>query len=97
MYRIVMFDNLGWGLNTRLEECPGTESPEAAEEWLRHWMYNCINALDVPQKFYLYGHSMGGWLVLQYATMCPERIEAVFVSNPLGLTDYNEETWPGYA
>ena len=59
-----MFDNLGWGLNTRLQECPGTESPEAAEEWLRLWIYKCINALDVPKKFYLYGHSFGGWLVL---------------------------------
>ena len=30
-YRIVSFDNLGWGLNTRLQECKGSGSPEQAE------------------------------------------------------------------
>ena len=38
LYRIVMFDNCSWGLNTRLEKSSGLESPDAAEEWLRDWI-----------------------------------------------------------
>ena len=30
-YRIVVFDNCGWGLNTQLQECSGFAGPEAAE------------------------------------------------------------------
>ena len=30
-YRVVVFDNCGWGLNTQLQECSGSQSPEAAE------------------------------------------------------------------
>ena len=30
-YRVVMFDNCGWGLNTRLSKSAGMASPEAAE------------------------------------------------------------------
>ena len=33
-YRIVCFDNCGWGLNTRRATCSGTESADAAESWL---------------------------------------------------------------
>ena len=33
-YNLVMFDNCGWGLNSRITECSGIESPEAAEGWL---------------------------------------------------------------
>ena len=67
-YRIVLFDNLGWGLNTRLQDCHAKESPEASEEWMRKWILKCINALDVPEKFFLFGNSMGAWLMCQYAS-----------------------------
>ena len=30
-YRLVLFDNGGWGLNTRVEDCSGLESVAAAE------------------------------------------------------------------
>ena len=32
-YRLVLFDNGGWGLNTRVDKCSGLQSPDAAEEW----------------------------------------------------------------
>ena len=96
-YRIVLFDNLGWGLNTRPQECRAKESPEASEEWMRKWILNCINALDVPEKFFLFGNSMGAWLLCQYASQCPKRVSGLFVTNPIGLSDYDIETWPGYA
>ena len=32
-YRLVLFDHGSWGLNTRLDESAGMETPEAAENW----------------------------------------------------------------
>ena len=37
-YRIVMFDQGSWGLNTRLEKSKGLESAEAAEQWMEDWV-----------------------------------------------------------
>ena len=71
-YRVVVFDQCGWGLNTRLKSCPeGMASPENAERWLIEFLVKTIDALDVPQKFYLAGMSMGGYLVQLYASACP--------------------------
>lgn len=47
-YRIVIFDNCGWGLNTRLDTCSGSASPEAAETWLMDFMSKAVSALDLP-------------------------------------------------
>ena len=65
-YRIVMFDNLSWGMNSRTDNVgDALESPEKAERWLVTWWENLIEALtrseDLPAKFYLSGHSAGGF------------------------------------
>ena len=66
-YRLVLFDHGSWGLNTRLDTCEALESPEAAENWQREWVLKLMDALTdvntIPDKFYLAGHSMGGWLL----------------------------------
>lgn len=37
-YRVVMFDNMSWGLNTRLQNVgDALESPEKAERWVIEW------------------------------------------------------------
>lgn len=33
-YRVVCFDNCGWGLNSRVDDCSGLASAEAANAWL---------------------------------------------------------------
>ena len=48
LYRVVLFDNCGWGLNTRLAKSGGLASPEAAESWLLDFMTKSINTLDLP-------------------------------------------------
>ena len=47
-YRLVLFDNFGWGMNTRLQECSGIESPESAEAWMIEWILKTFDALDLP-------------------------------------------------
>ena len=71
-YRLVLFDCASWGLNTKLDKSVALESPEAAEVWLREWSVKLFDAMTdqgmVPDKFYLAGHSVGGWLAAQYAS-----------------------------
>ena len=100
LYRIVMFDNCSWGLNSRLEKSSGLESPEAAEEWLRDWIKQLFDKLTneniVPDKFFIAGHSMGCWLLSQYASMQPHRIEGFFMMSPAGTEPYDPKTWNPY-
>ena len=60
-YRIVMADNMGFGLNQRTEDVSdAVESPEKAEAWIVEWWHVTIEALELPPKFYVSGHSNGG-------------------------------------
>ena len=67
-YRLVMFDNCCKGLNTKLDESVGLESPEAAEKWVLEFITKTIDSLDLPDKFLLAGHSYAGYLVSLYAS-----------------------------
>ena len=51
----------------------------------------------VPDKFYLAGHSIGGWLCAQYGTQCPERVEGLFMMTPAGTCPFDEATWDPYS
>ena len=100
-YRIVVFDNCGWGLNTRLTECSGSASPEAAELWLMDFMDKTMSALDLPPQFYIVGHSMGGYLSSLYASQHPERIRALFCVSSAGMetydpSNYHPERYPDF-
>mmetsp|Transcript_14224 Transcript_14224/g.16966 ORF Transcript_14224/g.16966 Transcript_14224/m.16966 type:complete len:141 (-) Transcript_14224:797-1219(-) len=48
-YRVVVFDNCGWGLNTRMTESTGLSTPERAEAWLLDFMTQSMNKLDLPE------------------------------------------------
>ena len=68
-YRLVMFDNLGYGLNTQRQECPAVaEGLDACEDWLIEWWEKLIDALNLPEKFLLAAHSMGGYQAMLYAS-----------------------------
>ena len=63
-YRIVFFDNCAWGTNSRTDEVgDALETPEKAEAYIIEWWEKLIAALgdDLPPKFYLTGHSAGGF------------------------------------
>ena len=93
-YRLVFFDNFGWGMNTRLQECSGMESVEAADKWVTEWILKAFEALPLPDdKILLCGHSWGGWIASIYASYHPDRVESLFLISPLGTETYNEETY----
>lgn len=46
-YRLIAFDHLGWGLNTRIPEWfPECEDVDQAEAWILDWYEQVINGLD---------------------------------------------------
>ena len=73
------------------------ESPEKAEQWLTDWIVKAIDALPLPKKFLLVGHSCGGWVAAIYASHRRERIEQLFLISPAGLQPYDEATYNPYA
>lgn len=92
-YRIVMFDNCCKGLNTKLEETKGIESPESAQEWMLEFITKTIDALSLPSKFLLAGHSYGGFLVSLYASKKPERVMSLFLLSSANLEPFDESTY----
>ena len=95
-YRLVLFDHGSWGLNSKLSECSGLASPEAAESWMREWIVKVIDALPLPETFLLAGHSIGGWLASQYASQHPNRVESLFLMSPAGTEAFDQKTWDPY-
>ena len=92
-YRLVLFDNLGWGLNSRLKESKALESAETAEAWVTEMLCKTMGELDLPAKFYLAGFSHGGWQACLYASQAPERVESLFLISAAGIESYDEATY----
>ena len=95
-YRLVLFDNGSWGLNTRLKECEAVNSPKASETWLIDWMQKVFEKLDLPNQYYLAGMSLGGYLMSLYASVAPAKVKALFLLTPLGTEPYNHATYDPY-
>lgn len=100
-FRIVAFDNMNLGLKTKSSETRhannSERSPEQAESWIMEWLGNAIGRMDLPEKFYMAGVSFGGYLCMLYASMHPERIESMFLLNPLGISSYDRKSYMSYS
>jgi pimeloyl-ACP methyl ester carboxylesterase len=89
-YRLVVIDMLGFGGSSRVQEMPieAFASVEAMDEltidWFAKWVEQMDADDDLPPKFYLSGHSWGGYMTGLYASRYPERIAALFLNSPIG-------------
>ena len=94
-YRIVMFDNCNWGLNskTEVDHTTALESPDAAEEWFISFITQTMEQLDLPDRFYLAGHSYGAYLASLYASLNPERVESLFMLSPACMETYDPDNY----
>lgn len=59
-------------------------------------MQKVFEKLDLPEKYYLAGMSMGGYLMSLYASVCPKRVEGLFLLTPAGTEPYNHATFDPY-
>ena len=88
-YRIVGIDQLGFGASSRvtLNE-QFTRDQERIDSyqvgWLEKWVETMTNSGDLPNKFFLKGHSYGGYLSSLYASRNQERVQALFLNSPVG-------------
>ena len=95
-YRIVGFDLYNLGLNTRSTSKAPHESWQTADKWMVDFMTKAIDAMDLPDKFFLSGHSLGGYSASLYATQRPERIESLFLMSPAGTETHDPNNYDKY-
>ena len=79
-YRVIVPDQLGWGMSTK----PNTKY---TFELLAQNNKLLLDSLQVD-KVNVIGHSMGGMLATRFALMYPETTARLILENPLGLEDY---------
>jgi pimeloyl-ACP methyl ester carboxylesterase len=89
-YRIVMFDYLSFGNNPRTgENRVDITKIDDVEEWLIEYWERWVEKVDLPDKFYLAGHSFGGYQSALYASRHPDRIKKVFFISPANFETFD--------
>ena len=88
-FRIVAIDMLGFGNSSRVSlEEEMLRNCEIADEyqvgWLDHWVNIMTLNRELPEKFFLIGHSYGGYVSSLYACRHPERISGLFLNSAVG-------------
>jgi pimeloyl-ACP methyl ester carboxylesterase len=99
-YRIVAFDMLNYGVNTRSGMAHlasgAQDSPAAAETWLQEWLDKAVGAMDLPDTYFMTGISFGGYMCMLWASMHPEKIDSLFLMSPVGVMTYDPLTYSPY-
>jgi len=91
-----MFDHGSWGINTRWAQFPEEITPESSEAWMSVWLKKVFGKLDLPERFFLAGHSLGGFYSAVYASKYLDRVESLFLISPAGMDPYTPETYNPY-
>ena len=81
-YRVIIPDQIGWGVSTK----PNTKY---TFEWLAQNNKLLLDSLKID-RVNVIGHSMGGMLAARFALMYPETTAKLILENPLGLEDYKK-------
>jgi len=86
-YQVYCIDLLGMGLSSRPSfDCKTTEeSIDFFVESLEKWR----EALGI-ERFYLGGHSFGGYIGAHYAMRHPSRVKKLLMLSPVGVTKHEE-------
>jgi pimeloyl-ACP methyl ester carboxylesterase len=79
-FRVIVPDQLGWGLSTK----PNTKY---TFEMLALNNKLLLDSLQID-KVNIIGHSMGGMLATRFALQYPEKTTKLILEDPLGLEDY---------
>ena len=88
-YRIVAIDMLGYGASSRVvikDEvlCSPSATDSYQLSWLSAWLNQMSLNAELPEKFFLHGHSYGGYISSLFACAHPDRISALFLNSAIG-------------
>ena len=83
-------DNLGFGKSSRPTF---STDPLKAEEQYVETLEAWRKAVNI-KKFYLVGHSMGGFLSFAYALKYPQNIQHLILVDPWGIQEKTSSGWP---
>lgn len=83
-FRIVLFDNLSFGMNSRLAQSSASRQDcQEIDAWLTEYWERWVEACgDLPPKFLLAGHSFGAYQAALYASKHPDRVSKFFAISP---------------
>ena len=81
-FRVIVPDQLGWGLSTK-------PNAKYTFEMLALNNKQLLDSLQID-KINIIGHSMGGMLAARFAMLFPERTAKLILEDPLGLEDYKK-------
>lgn len=87
---IYAIDNLGFGKSSRPTF---STDPLKAEEQYVETLEAWRKAVSI-EKFYLVGHSMGGFLSFAYALKYPQYIQHLLLIDPWGIQEKSASGWP---
>jgi pimeloyl-ACP methyl ester carboxylesterase len=98
-YRIVLFDNLSFGMNPKNgQRLADITKPEMIDAWLvEFWEQWAKHCKLLPEKFFLAGHSFGGYQAALYASKNPERIEKAFFLSPACFCKFDPTNYDPYS
>lgn len=80
-YRTLAIDLLGHGDSPRLNSKRIKRQGYHIETIYRHFT-SWLDGLNLPEPPVIVGHSMGGYLALNYAMHAPERVRGLLLANP---------------
>lgn len=87
---IYAIDNLGFGKSSRpMFSTDPLKAEEQYVETIEAWR----KAVNI-KKFYLVGHSMGGFLSFAYALKYPQNIQHLILIDPWGIQEKPASKWP---
>jgi pimeloyl-ACP methyl ester carboxylesterase len=84
-YRVIIPDQIGFGKSSKPADY------QYSFQQLADNTQQLLNSLGVT-RYMVLGHSMGGMLATRMALMYPEKIQRVFLIDPIGLEDYRTLT-----
>ena len=86
-FRIVLFDNLSFGMNPKTgQRLTDITKVDLVDAWLVEYWEKFIEQLEfLPKKFFIAGHSFGGYQAALYASKNPHRVLKLFCISPAGF------------
>lgn len=83
-YRVLAIDLLGWGRSSRPKFSGSTI--EQSTNWYIQSLYSTICELNLIKPFILMGHSLGGYIAIEYTRKYPLQVEKLVMISPAAST-----------